>query len=283
MTFGHPRQDHPCPAWYARLEAFVDGELPREEADAVGAHLRRCPACLAEVQALAEMSQGLRAAASERAPAALWSRIDAAIGTSHTGELQVGNGRWWMSRRTAITGAAGIACLAAAVAWRSLPGPTSVVTASVNDFITYRARGWTVDHAARDPRRLAEWAQARVTFAVPELKPQVGAFTVDGVRLCWLLERRLLGVTYASGEDRAVVYLMEARGLALPAADRTLPGGTRASVHHVKGHGVAVWTEKDLLFVLVAAGKDFPRVLQGGGQRADARERPARAAGNDTS
>jgi len=168
--------------------------------------------------------------------------------------------------------AAGAATALAGGSYALLSDRPSVVDASVDDFITYRARGWTVDYATRDARSLAAWAQARVGFAVPEIKKRFGAFEVGGVRLCWLLNRRLVGLTYANGEDRAVVYLMEAQGLALPAADRTLPDGARASVHHRNGHGVAVWTDSDLVFVLVAAEKDFSRALERTGQRAGNRQ-----------
>ncbi len=162
------------------------------------------------------------------------------------------------------------------------PRAANVVTAAVNDFMIYRARGWTVDHAAGDSRSVTRWAQARVSFAVPELQDRYGAFEVGGVRLCWLLNRRLLGFTYASGEDRAALYVMEAQGLALPTPDRKLPNGKSASVHRVKGHGVAVWTESDLVFILVAADGVFARVLRVA-DRADALRSSLRPIDRDTS
>lgn len=263
MTTGHPHLQEPCSAWHARIEAFIDGELGETDADAVRDHLRRCPACLAEAEVLADLNQGLRALRIERSPADLWSWVDTRIGALSLRETRATRlSAAWMSRRTAMVTAASVAVVAvAAVTYGMRPSGASVVTASVDDFITYRARGWTVDHAARDGSSLAAWAQARVAFAVPELRERFGAFEVSGVRLCWLLNRRLLGLTYSSGEDRAVIYVMERQGLPLPSADRTLPDGRPASIHHAKGHGVAVWTEKDLVFVLVAAEKDFGRAL----------------------
>lgn len=271
-----PRQIEPCLDWRERLEAFVDGELPPAEAEAVRAHVRHCAACLAELEALAGLNQGLRALGSERAPPALWSSIAARLDVKQPAEKlgaigAAGSVPALPSRRAALVGAASLAVIAAAAGYRWLPSRSSVVTASVNDFITYRARGWTVDHAAADGRILAQWAQARVGFAVPELRERFGPFEIGGVRLCWLLNRRLLGVTYASGDDRAVLYIMEAQGLALPPADRTMASGARASVHRVTGHGVAVWTESDLVFVLVAAEKEFTRVLDVASQRSGGR------------
>src|SRR5215471_8840702 len=38
-----------CDAWRDKLDAFVDGELPPDEARALGRHMRQCSVCAAEV------------------------------------------------------------------------------------------------------------------------------------------------------------------------------------------------------------------------------------------
>ena len=262
MSPERPEQNSDCRNARATLEAFVDGELDEQKACAVRDHLRGCASCFAEILALTELSQSMRDLGEERAPGALWKRISDELDRyphQHGRALSPA-----VSSRTWLLVTAIVACVAivSVVAWSlMLPRSSSVVTASVQDFITYRARGWNVDFPSRDVRSLSAWAQARVFFAVPEPKQRLGAFEVSGIRLCWLLNRRLLSLTYSLGSDHAVVYVMESDGLALPAADRTLTSGARASVHQYKGHGVAVWTESDLVFVLVAAEKVFERVL----------------------
>ncbi len=285
MNAGYPQQDRPCRLWQPRIEGFIDGELSPSDADLVREHLRTCAVCRAEAQVLAELSQRMRGLATEVAPASLWERIDAGLEEpARHSDLPpaASNSSRPLSRRSALALAASAAVVVASGAYFALPNGNSVVTASVNDFITYRARGWTVDLAARDANALSAWAQARVSFAVPALKERFGTFEIGGVRLCWLLNRRLLGLTYASGEDRAVVYVMEAQGLILPTADQSLPDGRRAAVQHVKGHGVAVWSENDLVFVLVAGEKDFSRALQVAGRRADSGGRVSRTRGDTT-
>jgi len=285
MTPGQPRHNRPCAEWRDRLERFVDGELPADQADTIRQHLRQCSSCLAEVQALAALNQHLRAPSDDKAPAALWSTIasglDAPSAGQSSGRSSSATAR--LSRRSLMAIAASGVAVATIGAYAVWPNPAPVITASVHDFITYRAKGWTVDHAAPDGRALSEWAQSRVTFAVPTLKERFGAFEIGGIRLCWLLNRRLLGLTYANGEDRAVLYMMEAQGLVVPHAETVLPDGVRASVHHMKGHGVAVWSESDLVFVLVAAEKDFTRILQGAAKRADSPYLPNGRPDRDTS
>ena len=278
MTTGRPPHDRSCAALRPRMEAFTDGELGLADANLVRAHLLHCHHCLAEVQSVTDINQALRALGTEPAPPDLWRRIATRLDEEQQAVSPAlpssGSGAHVPSRRVVIGGTASVVVAMMGSAYWLQLGNNSVVAASVNDFIVYRSRGWTVDHAAKDARSLTDWAQARVTFAVPSLREHFGAFEIGGVRLCWLLNRRLLGLTYASGEDRAVVYVMEAHGLSVPPADRTLSDGHRVAVQHVKGHGVAVWSESDLVFVLVAAERDFDRALVLAGHKAQGSLRP---------
>ena len=248
--------------WRARVAAYVDGECDASAMGVIRDHLRGCAACRVEAQELAAINEALARLSAERAPRELWdhvaARMDAAPAESIPTPPSKGMvGRWIGS---AAAGAS-VTLAALGVLWLAIAPPKSVVNASVQDFVVNRASGWTVDYSAQDVGALSRWAQDRVSFAVPDLKERLGAFEIGGVRLCWLLDRRLLGITYRSGESRALLYVMTANGLALPAADRRLASGALASIHHHQGHGVAVWREGGLVFVLVAAEKDFERAL----------------------
>jgi anti-sigma factor RsiW len=239
------------------LSSFVDGECPVSDADSIREHLRVCPVCREEVRALTALNQSLLALGREVAPPGLEARVSTRLDAARTAPRPAQN---MTSRRAWLGG--GIAAAAVSAILLAVPAfRHDVVSASVNDFITYRDTGWTVDLAARDGATLAAWAQSRVSFAVPEPKSTLSGLEVGGIRLCWLLNRRLIGLTYARGNDRAVLYIMEAQGLSLPPMDQPLSTGTRAAVRHVKGHGVAVWAERDLVFVLVAAEPAFDRLV----------------------
>lgn len=239
------------------IGAYVDGEADEVEASDVRMHLRTCASCRALAHDLSTINQLSSALVEERAPEHLWTRIAARLEQTDATEPARRSRTIW--RMAALACAVLIATFVIVVTM--LPS-RDVVRASVEDFITYRAKGWTVDLAAHDGRTVTEWAQARVRFAMPPVRDQIGVFAVGGVRLCWLLERRLIGVTYATGDDRAVLYVMEAGGLSLPQPDRVLGGNRHVAVAQHKGHGVAVWTENDLVFVLVAAEPVFDRILE---------------------
>jgi hypothetical protein len=220
------------------------------------------------VRELTTLNEALRDLGEERAPNHLWSKVRASIDATHGAIERPKSPRWslaevWSHWRVAtVAGLCAIAVLAVIVTPRRGDNPSQVVTAPVQDFMTYRASGRPLDFTTHDRSALAEWAQARITFALPELRQRIGAFEVAGARLCWLLDRRLVGVSYDNGDDRAVIYVMEGGGLVLPQADRQLANGVAASIHHHKGYGVAVWSHGDLVFVLVAAEKDFEAMLE---------------------
>src|SRR5215472_11683358 len=50
-----------CECWKAKLETYVDGECPGEEARAIDAHLRGCPSCSADAFTSAQLKYFIQA------------------------------------------------------------------------------------------------------------------------------------------------------------------------------------------------------------------------------
>lgn len=271
MTTESQHDSHKTQAFQMDLEAYADGECDEAEARRIREHIATCSTCLATAVATTDLNAALRPRPDECAPAALWPQIAGRLDMVDRGATVPTDGTSVGTKRARAPGgrlrlvasglAAGLVLLAAFGAWHVLMPSRDMIAPIVQDFITYRDRGWTVDLEARDSRSVAAWAQTRVSFAVPDLKERIGSHEIGGVRLCWLLERRLIGVTYLSGQSRAVLYVLDGEGLTLPKPDYHLANHRPVAVRHLKGHGVAVWTENDLVFVLVAADYDFARVL----------------------
>jgi anti-sigma factor RsiW len=257
-----------CDAWQAAVAAYVDGECRGAEADAVRAHLLSCAACRAEASTLTALSQAMRTLADERAPPAFAVRLMARLdgeddlgvhGPSGASGPAVQPARWRAA--VAVAAALCLAVIVGVVVRSALPAPRDVVDAAVHDFITYRDRGWTLDLSAHDGATVAAWAESRVPFALPTPADRLGVFELRGVRLCWLLDRRLVGVSYRHGEERAVLYVMTADGLDVPPPDRRLPDGRDVAVVEHMGLGVAVWRGHGLVYLLIAPGRDLGRAL----------------------
>ena len=57
-----------CESWKAKLDTYVDGELPEQEMRAFDAHVRSCPACSADALARVQMKRTIQLASGNAAP-----------------------------------------------------------------------------------------------------------------------------------------------------------------------------------------------------------------------
>lgn len=57
-----------CETWIAKLDAYLDGELPADEARAVYEHVRGCGACAAEILSRVQLKRAITAAGQKFAP-----------------------------------------------------------------------------------------------------------------------------------------------------------------------------------------------------------------------
>ena len=92
-----------------RLSAWVDHELPDQEAQRVADHLTRCPACRLEAEGMAQLASLLDNLPTVKAPAALSRNTLAAF---RAGLEPPAMGEWWRSLTLAMRGAVCGAALA---------------------------------------------------------------------------------------------------------------------------------------------------------------------------
>lgn len=120
VAFGHVTR---------KLIAYLDGELPRDLSDRVAGHLQRCPRCRREAEALQHGRDSLRALPRNKAPASLWTRIEAHIAlppsTSPAPAVEQGrprHSRWAVAAATMVLLAGvGIWRLLRPTPWRATP------------------------------------------------------------------------------------------------------------------------------------------------------------------
>ncbi len=119
------------------LGAWLDGELPSEQARALEAHLSTCPACTQQHDQLADLLARLHQAgeaADVRAPAALWDGIEPRMSTPRPRAAR--RHRLHSSARRLLAMAAGVAVLIGGitVATFLLNGSTRVAHAEAIDY-----------------------------------------------------------------------------------------------------------------------------------------------------
>src|ERR1700691_1136306 len=57
-----------CESWKAKLDTYLDGELPEEEMRTFDAHVRGCPSCSADALTRVQMKQAIQVAGRRFAP-----------------------------------------------------------------------------------------------------------------------------------------------------------------------------------------------------------------------
>lgn len=110
-----------------RLSAFVDGDLPTAEAQAVRAHLAACPQCTVSIAQLTAMVTAARGLERPEPPPSLWPAVEGAMARHER--------PWWLSLRLfgggALAGAVAVSVVALGLAsWRTHRA-TAVVVAPV--------------------------------------------------------------------------------------------------------------------------------------------------------
>jgi Putative zinc-finger len=109
------------------LSAYVDGDLPTAEAQAVRAHLAACPQCTVSIAQLTAMLTAARGLERPEPPPSLWPAVEGAMARHER--------PWWFSLRLfgsgALAGAVAVSVVALGLAsWRTHRS-TAVVVAPV--------------------------------------------------------------------------------------------------------------------------------------------------------
>src|SRR5580658_11360574 len=59
-----------CESWKAKLDTYLDGEVPEEEMRTFDAHVRSCPSCSADALARVQLKRTIQAAGRRYTPSA---------------------------------------------------------------------------------------------------------------------------------------------------------------------------------------------------------------------
>src|SRR5438477_12487971 len=79
-----------CESWKAKLETYVDGELPDQEMRGFDAHVRSCPTCSPDALARVQMKRTIHVAGKRFTPSAEFrKRIKKSMASNHQHRLGV--------------------------------------------------------------------------------------------------------------------------------------------------------------------------------------------------
>jgi len=222
-----------------RTQAFLDGQIAGDDADAVERHIEGCADCQAFCSEAAEMSDGIRALLPRHpAPASLRRRVEAAIEAERSRPAALDRpGRHLRSGfwRGAFSGA-GITALAAGLAALIVlpPSPATLADRLTDAHVRAMIQGRQIQVVSSDHHTVKPWFAGRLA-----LSPPVADFAAEGYRLAGGRLDKVAGsdaavVVYQHGKHEIDLFVWADRGASLPAS----------AVSH--GYHVIAWRRGDL-------------------------------------
>ena len=201
-------------AFTAKLDLYLDGELPASEMQLMDAHLRSCPSCAADLLGRLQFKRAVQAVGKSYAPSAEFKRrIQRQIAAKPRSAL---SRRWLIPVAVALL----IGSVAASYVQRGRVERAHTYTEVADLYVGTLASANPVDVISTDRHTVKPWFEGKLpfTFTLPEL--QGSEFSLLGGRVAYLGQAPGAELVYQIRKHRIVVLIVperESEG-ALPAA-----------------------------------------------------------------
>jgi anti-sigma factor (TIGR02949 family) len=244
-----------CAEIRERLSAYVDGELPPDEAVVVAEHLTSCAACAREYDAVLQTVRTLREGlVRHRAPDVLRARVRAAL-RDESATTRVATpaprGRSWTRWRAPVAAALAIAIASSGLTLLAAGGGSrsSTPPAVADEVLASHIRSLMPDHLtdvrSTDQHNVKPWFNGRLDFspAVPRLDD--AGFPLLGGRVDYVHGRPVAVVVYGRRQHVINVFSWPAD----PARDVPTPAPESRHGYNMlrwRSGGVEYWVASDL-------------------------------------
>jgi anti-sigma factor RsiW len=194
----------PCESWKAKLDAYLDGELPSEEMRAFDAHARTCASCAADALARVQMKRSILAAGKRFAPSAEFrQRMQSKLATKPRRTF----GLTWM-----LAAALSLVAIAAllSIYVGGLRSRREQAYSEIADLhVAALASSSPVDVVSTDRHTVKPWFQGKIPFAfdLPEL--QNSEFSLLGGRMTYLGQTPGAHLIYAVRKHQISVFVFQ--------------------------------------------------------------------------
>lgn len=196
-----------CSIWQAKIDAYVDAELPQEEMRALDLHVRSCPSCAADALARVQWKRAVKVSAKRYAPSAEFrQRIQQQIAPRRKAALW----GFWLPR---LAVAAVVLIVVALGADRWFASQQSRTFAELADLhVTTLASATPVDVVSTDRHTVKPWFAGKIpfTFDLPELANT--PFTLLGGRVVYADGMPGTQLLFRVRQHRISVFIFEDRG-----------------------------------------------------------------------
>jgi anti-sigma factor RsiW len=197
-----------CDSWKAKLDTYLDGEVPEGEMRSFDAHVRSCPSCSADALTRVQMKHAIQAAGKRYTPSAEFrKRIQEKIAPEPRRSFGLS---WMLVAATVVILVAG-ALTSAYLGTRS--GRDQVFGEIADLHVATLASSSPVDVISTDRHTVKPWFQGRIPFAfnLPEL--QNSEFSLLGGRMTYLEQTPGAHLIYDVRKHHISVFVFQERSL----------------------------------------------------------------------
>jgi anti-sigma factor RsiW len=197
-----------CASWQAKLETYLDGEVPDEEMRTFDAHVRSCLSCSADALTRVQMKRAIQAAGKRYTPSAEFrKRMQQKIAAKPQRSLGLG----WMFAATAAAIIVVGTLTSVYVGTRS--GRNQAFSEIADLHVATLASSSPVDVISTDRHTVKPWFQGKIPFAfnLPEL--QNTGFSLLGGRMTYLDQTPGAHLIYDVGKHHISVFVFQERSL----------------------------------------------------------------------
>jgi len=245
-------------AWVAKLDTYLDGELPAEEMREADAHVRSCSTCAAEVLNRVQMKRAVQGAGKRFEPRAEFrAQIAKMVEGKTAGQRKSATGfRWsWVA-----IGAMALV-LAVGTAWtyraRQTQQTAQVFGELADLHVATLASANPIDVVSTDRHTVKPWFQGKIpfTFSLPELAGS--DFTLVGGRVSYLHQTPGAQLLYQVRKHEISVFIFQDR-----VGERWL--ATSSPVANRMSFNMESWTANGLRYFVVgdAGAEDIARLSE---------------------
>ncbi|PYX88082.1 MAG: hypothetical protein DMG68_09650 [Acidobacteria bacterium] len=236
-----------CEQWQAKLDTYLDGELPADEMHAFDAHVRTCPQCAPLALGRVQMRQTIRAAGKQFAPTPEFRRR-----IQQTAKPRKSWNRGWSLAWAGVVALLLVGVFTAYIGQRR--GRRDHLYTELADLhVATLASSNPVDVVSTDRHTVKPWFQGKLpfTFNLPDL--QNTDFTLLGGRVTYLSQTPGAHLIYQVRKHDISVFIFQ---------DRVDGVGAASEFQQKSNFNIKSWREGDLLYFVIgdAAVSDLNRL-----------------------
>ena len=204
-----------CESWKAKLDTYLDGELPEQEMRTFDAHVRSCPSCSTDALTRVQMKRAIQVAGKRFVPSTDFRRrIEQSITPKPQRGFRLG---WMLASATAVILVVGT-LTSTYVGSRSGKDKDQAsrdhVFSEIADLhVATLASSSPVDVISTDRHTVKPWFQGKIPFAfnLPEL--QNSEFSLLGGRMTYLDQTPGAHLIYDVRKHHISVFVFQERSL----------------------------------------------------------------------